>query len=184
MARRVSLLLVCLELAWLAIASGCGYSTGSLVDRRMRRVYLPMFHNQTYYRDFEVELTRQVEREIASRPGIFIVPRDQADIVLTGTIVDFRLRVLSEDDRDRVRESSATTTVRISIEDARSGRVLKSYEVSDRAEFFLARGENQATATAESFFDLARKIVQGLEQEFPRSSRTPRDRVAEDSTDA
>ena len=99
-----------------------------------------------------------------------------------GTIVDFRQRVLSEDDRDRTRESSALTTVRIKIHDAGDPQVvLKEFQVRDRAEFFLARGETLATAQSESFFDLARKIVNGLEQELPRSARAlPYDEPAEE----
>lgn len=160
----------------LALLTGCGYSTGNLMRTEYRRVYLPMFQNETYFRDFEVSLTRQVQRELSSRPGIFIVPRDQADIVLAGTITDFRIRTLSEDDRDRVRESSALTRVRIEVRDARDQSLLQQYEVLDRAEAFLARGENLATATDESFFDLARKIVNGLEEQFPQASQRPRRR--------
>ena len=143
-----------------------------------------MFENRTFYRDFEVELTRQVQKELSSRPGFFIVPREQADIVLQGTILDFRQRVLSEDNRDWVRESSATTTVRIEVRDRRhSERVLRSYEITDRAEFFLARGESLATATSESFLDLARRIVDGLEKELPRASRAE-SKDNKDSVDA
>ena len=61
--------------------------------------------------------------------------------------------------------------VRIDVRSARDGRLLDQFEVTDRAEFFVARGESLATATEESFFDLARKIVMGLEKEFPRSKR-------------
>ena len=160
---------------WLVLAtlftSGCGYQTGSLIRAEYRRVALPMFRNETFYRDLEVALTRQVERELSSRPGIFIVPPESADIVLQGTIVGFQQRVLSEDDRDRVRESSATTTVHIEIRDGRNpDRVIEAFDLSDRAEFFLARGENLATAEEESFFDLARQIVNALEMELPRVS--------------
>lgn len=152
-------------------ATSCGYQLGPLIRPEYRRVALPMFQNETFYRDLEVELTRQVENELASRPGIFIVPPSEADIVLDGTIVGFRQRVLSEDDRDRIRESSASVDVRISIRDGRDpSRVLESFEVSDRAEFLLARGESLATATDESFFDLARRIVNALETKVPRAS--------------
>lgn len=155
------------RLLLLAVLGGCGYSTGSLVPPEHRRVALPLFGNETFYRDLEVELTRQVARELASRPGFFIVPPEEADIVLAGTILDFQPRVLAEDDRDRTRESSATTQVRMEVRNARTGRVQASYVVTDRAEFNLLRGESLATATDESFFDLARKLVQRLEEGFP-----------------
>ena len=152
------------------LATGCGYSAGPLTRRVERRVHLPIFENRTFYRDLEIELTRQVEKELSSRPGISIVPPESADIVLAGTIVDFEQHVLSEDSQDRVRESSVLARVRIEVRDARTGGVQRAYEVRDRAEFLIDRGETLASATREAFFDLARRIVDGLEGDFPRAS--------------
>jgi hypothetical protein len=155
--------------------TGCGYSAGSITRRTERRVHLPLFENQTWYRDLEVQLTRQVEKELASRPGISIVPLESADIVLAGTITDFEQRVLSEDSEDSVSESSAVTRVRLEVRDARTGTVQRQYAVRDRAEFLVARGESLASATSESFQDVARKIVDGLEGDFPRASAGARE---------
>lgn len=172
----------CLLLFLPLAATGCAYQMGSLTRPGFERVSLQMFANETFYRDLEVQLTQQVSRELSSRPGISIVPLERADIVLYGTIVEFRQRVLSEDDVDQIRESSAWTRVRIEIRDARKpDRILKTYEVADRAEFLLVRGENLASATDESFFDLARSVVDGLESELLRSSERRRE-TADDTT--
>lgn len=152
----------------------CGYSAGPLTRSGWRKVHVPLFVNQTYYRDLEVELTRQVAAELGARPGISIVPLADADIVLAGTIVDFEQRVLSEDAEDRVRESSAVTRVRIEVRDARTGTVQRTYSVRDRAEFLADRGESLAAATSESFFDVARRVVDGLEADFPHASDAAR----------
>ena len=162
----------------LAIVPACGYSAGPLTRSKERRVHGPVFVNRTYWRDLEIDLTQQVLKELASRPGISIVPQERADIVLAGTIVDFQQRVLSEDTGNQVRESSAMTHVRIDLRDARTGSVRRRYEVRDRAEFLAATGETLATATAESFFDLARRIVDGLEDDFPRASSEARGALA------
>ncbi len=164
------------------LVAGCGYTTASLTRHDRRLVCLPLFENRTYYRDLEIELTRQVEKELATRPGISITPSDHADIVLAGTILDFEQHVLSEDSQDRVRESSAVTRVRIDVKDAHTGAVRRTYEVRDRAEFLASRGETLAGATSESFFDLARRIVDGLEDDFPRASggRASRDQASSD----
>jgi outer membrane lipopolysaccharide assembly protein LptE/RlpB len=162
-------------LAAVAPFTGCGYSAGPLTRHGERRIHLPLFENRTWYRDLEVELTRQVEKELASRPGISIVPLESADIVLAGTITDFEQRVLSEDSEDSVSESSAVTRVRLEVIDARTGTVQRQFAVRDRAEFLVARGESLASATSESFQDVARKIVDGLEGDFPRASAAARD---------
>ena len=120
----------------------------------------------------DTEATRQVPAEILDQVGL----AERADIVVQGTIVDFRQGVISEDDSDQIRESSAWTRVRIEIRDARRpDRLLRTYEVADRAEFLLARGESLQSATAESFFDLARRVVDGLESELPRASSRSED---------
>lgn len=170
-ARRLAIWFASLGVALLA---GCGYSAGPLTPRERRSVHLPLFENRTWYRDLEIELTRQVEKELASRPGISIAPPERADIVLAGTIVEFEQRVLSEDSEDRVRESSAVAQVRIDVLDARTGALQRWFVVRDRAEFLPARGESLGLATSESFFDLARKIVDGLEGDFPRASPAAR----------
>lgn len=174
--RRAARLRVALATAALVASplAGCGYSAGPLVAAERRRVHVPLFENRTWYRDLEVELTRQVEKELASRPGISISPREGADIVLAGSIVDFAQRVLSEDSEDRVRESSAITRVQVDVVDARSGALLKRYSIRDRAEFHAGRGESLGSATSESFFDVARRIVDGLEDDFPRASPAAR----------
>jgi hypothetical protein len=165
-------------LAALAPVSSCGYSAGPLSRPTEQRVHVPIFGNRTWYRDLEVQLTKSVEKELASRPGISIVAPERADIVLAGTIVDFQQRVLSEDQQDRVRESSVVTVVRIEVKDARTGAVRRVWNESDRAEFLTASGQTLASATAESFVDLARRIADGLEDDFPRASAATRGSAA------
>lgn len=153
-----------------AALAGCGYSAGPLTRRTDQRVYVPLFENRTWYRDIEIDLTRQVVKELASRPGISIAPQERADIVLAGTIVDYAQQVLSEDKNNQVRESSIVTRVRIDVKDARTGAVRRSYESRDREAFLADRGETLTSATLESFADLSRYIVDGLEDDFPSAT--------------
>lgn len=168
-----------LAAAALALLPACGYSAGPLTRHEFRRVYLPMFRNQTFWRDFEVGLTHEVEKELATRPGISIVPQESADIVLAGTIVDFQQHVLTESTTDAVRESSTVTRVRVDVKDARTGEVQRTYEVRYRAAFIPANGETAQSAAQTSFPPLARRIVDGLEDDFPRASGTARGEAPE-----
>lgn len=170
--------------AALALLGGCGYSAGPLTKHEYRRVYLPMFRNQTFWRDFEVGLTHEVEKELTTRPGISIVPQESADIVLAGTIVDFQQHVLTESTTDAVRESSTVTVVRVDVKDARTGEVERTYSVRYRATFSPATGQTAQTAANTSFVELARRIVDGLEDDFPRASATARGGAQTDAPSA
>ena len=164
-----------LAVALAVLAAACGYSTGPLTRHGSQQVYVPMFQNQTFWRDFEVGLTREVEKELAARPGISIVPPERADIVLNGTIVDFEQHVLTESsETDAVQESSTVTRVRIEVKDARTGDMVRTFTVRYRAAFVPANGETVQTAANTSFVNLARRIADGLEGDFDRASAAAR----------
>lgn len=155
-------------LAGVAFASAAcrGYVSQSLVPASVRRIHVPIFANDTFYRQIELDLTRQVAEELRRKPGVYVTDREEADVVLEGRITDVEQRVLSLG-RDRRRtESSATTRVRLRLVDARSGEELKAFTVSERVDFATATGEGLATAQREAYFDLARKIVQELEADW------------------
>ncbi len=161
--------------ALLWLASACGYTAGSVTRHEAQSIYVPMFQNQTFWRDFEVGLTREVEKELAARPGISIVPQERADIVLYGTIVDFQQHVLTESSKtDAVQESSTVTRVRIDVKDARTGDLVRTFTVRYRAAFVPANGETVQTAANTSFVNLARRIADGLEDDFPHASAEAR----------
>ncbi|MFO0982518.1 MAG: LptE family protein [Planctomycetota bacterium] len=152
--------------ALLAALLGCGYTQGSLIAEGNRRVAVPIFDNDTFYREMEFELTRTVVAEIERRPGVQVVREADADVILKGRITDLRQQVLSEDERDRVRESTATITVTVDLVDPHTGKVRKHFEVKDVSPFAAARGETLVTAQRESFLELARRIVWQLEEPF------------------
>lgn len=164
--RRPILLLALLALAWSGGAGCAGYRTGSLFPAGARRIAVPVFQNDSFFRLIEVDLTRSVCDELRSRPGIHVVSEDQADIILEGRILQVDQRVLAITKRDRPTESSATTSVRCVVKDARTGAELKSFSQSERVDFALATGEGLRTAQREAFYDLARKIVYELEADW------------------
>jgi hypothetical protein len=89
-----------------------------------------------------------------------------AEVVLTGRILDVQQRVLAE---DRTREpfaSDTTITVEVRLLDARTGAVLETQTLSQKGEFVPSRGEDLRFAQAEAFRFLARDIVRLLEREF------------------
>jgi len=149
------------------LCAGCGYSAQPLTKRGIKSVHVPVFDNRTFRRRLEFVLTDAVKNEILYKTDLKILPRSKADSVLTGEIVDFRERVLTEDRDDNPQEVRVFVYVNVRWTDLRTGRTLMSRErVTAPTEFLAARGETVATATAESFRDLAELIVNLMEEDW------------------
>lgn len=155
-------------LLWLPVLPGCvTLERGGLFASDRDDVWVEYFDNRTFYRDVEFRVSEQVVAEILSRPGLRLsTSRDAADIVLTGRVVDVQQSVLSEDPTRTVTSASSTVTVVVEILDARTGDVLKTRRLSQRAEFVPALAEGVETARRDAFVLLARDIVRELETEF------------------
>lgn len=154
-------------LVLLLVGTGCSdYRTDTLFPAGARRIAVPIFTNETFFRLIEVDLTRSICDDLRVRPGIHVVSREDADIVLEGTITNVDQEVLAITDRRRPTQEAASTSVRCRVVDARTGQVLKTFTESERVEFALRSGEGLQTAQREAFYDLARKIVFQLESDW------------------
>ena len=95
--RVVALLVVVLA----ALLSGCwGYTSQDLFREDMRTVYVEFMDNSTFRRGIEVHLTRAVVAEIALRTPLTFAPREEADSVLSGTILDATERTVLKNEDD------------------------------------------------------------------------------------
>ncbi|QEL19053.1 LPS assembly lipoprotein LptE [Limnoglobus roseus] len=132
--------LLTLSLLAVAALSGCqndrnfklfGYSTQPQFDEGIRTVYVPVFKNiafeTTPYRDFEVDISKALVREIETRTRMKVVSnRDEADTELLGKLVSIRKGVVNVNQQSLIREAEITTTVDIVWRDLRTGRILSN----------------------------------------------------------
>ncbi len=150
-----------------ALISGCGYSTKSLISRKINSIYIPVFDNSTFRRGLEFELTKAVKDEIMSKTNLRIVEKDSADTILYGTITSVTEGILTQNITDNIVESRVTINVDIKLEDRRTGRVLISEsDLKNSAEFVVGRGETIDSATEEGLVELAKEIVYHLEEKW------------------
>lgn len=158
--------IACLILIF-ALISGCGYSTKSLISRKINSIYIPVFDNDTFRRGLEFELTKAVKDEIMSKTNLRIVQKDNADTILTGKILKVTEGILTQDITDNIVESRLTIYVAIKLEDRRTGRVLISESnLKNSAEFIVKRGETIDSAAEEGLLALAKVIVYHLEDKW------------------
>ncbi|MEZ6195489.1 MAG: LptE family protein [Planctomycetota bacterium] len=152
-----------LALALALAATGCGYSTESLMPAGVDRMAVDVFENDTFYREIEFGLTRELTGELRQRTRVAVVTRSHADAVLTGRITSVGRPTLVTSPRDLVSEQGVILTARVSLTDPRDGREIAGFIVRNRAEFVVERGETLESAFAEASRDLAEQIVDRLE---------------------
>ncbi|MHC4480458.1 MAG: LPS assembly lipoprotein LptE [Planctomycetota bacterium] len=145
-----------------ALLGGCwGYRHRNLFRGDIRTIYIAGFDNRTFRRGLEVPLTRAVTDEIELRTPFLPAPRNQADSILSGELVEFleSSQVKSEDDEvllDRV-----TAIVRFRWRDRLTG--------TDIAEGTVRESVRISEALEDSLFDqvfreVAQRIVERMQE--------------------
>ena len=150
----------------LALVS-CGYHAGALVPEGARTVAVPVFDNDTFRREIEVEITKAVTAEIHARTALRLIANaGRADLVVRGRIRGFSERVLSDRAPDEVLESAVVVTLEVAYENRVAGtRWTRRFEI--REPYSTFKGQTLATARAEAFENLAEKVIQALEGDWP-----------------
>jgi len=119
---------VLLGLVALALA-GCGYGTHSLYRDDIKTIYVQFFDNDTYRRQLEVGLTSDIVDEIKLRTPLIFAPRDEADSVLSGTIVSASVDTVIRQKPDKVFLQRAKLEVRFHWRDRLTGHDIVSEQV-------------------------------------------------------
>jgi hypothetical protein len=156
--------LAVLASTWLVLGSGCGYSTGRLLREDIHTVYVPMFENHTWERGLEVELTRAVVREVELRTRLRFAPREEADSILEGALVDLERAAPVKDEEDRILLRELAATVRFRWVDNLTGEeIVPRQTLVERRKFALARAE---PLEAFLFREVAEQLVERMERSW------------------
>jgi outer membrane lipopolysaccharide assembly protein LptE/RlpB len=144
----------------LLVLSGCGYSSAFRAPSGVRTVAVPTFNNATFplRRELEYELTSAVRREILSRTNLKLVDSRDADLVIHGTIREFREPVVAEGPRDQVIESTLVMSVSVIVEDYAGGKRWQENVTKDEP-FSVQLGETLEQARSRAITNLAERIL-------------------------
>ncbi len=112
-------------LAFLVLcAGGCGYSMSSSLDEKYQTIHVAAFKNQSREFDLQAPLTNAVIRKFLNDGRLRVVGPTEADLVIDGAILDYRLRGLSFDQNDDVTQFEMLVVARVQVTDSRTGDVL------------------------------------------------------------
>src|SRR5687768_11387625 len=121
-------------IALVMMLSGCGYKGGadsegyqwsSLYRQDVRTVAVPIFTTRSFDRGAEFNLSQAVVKQIEATTPYKVVPRERADTILEGQVVDVQVGTLSTDTDAAVpQEQMLGLTIDFTWKDLRSGRIL------------------------------------------------------------
>lgn len=141
----------------------CGYSTRSMLPGEAQAVAIEAFGNETFVRQIEIQLTRDLTEEFLHRTACSVTGRADADAVVGGRIVSIRRPTLVGTEGDLVSEQAVIVTAEVHLKATGTGKVLAFFLLSSRAEYVVERGETLKGAFAEAIRDLAENIVNRLQ---------------------
>ncbi len=152
-------------LGLIACAGGCGYSSSSLHPQGIRTVYVEMFQSKEFRRGLEMQLTEALRKEIDRGTPYRNAPKNRADTVLSGEVLEVRQGSLGRDFiTDKPRELAATIVVSYRWKDLRTGRILvESPQFTQTIEYVPPLKETFYMASEEGMNKLARRIVDSME---------------------
>ncbi|MGE5279924.1 MAG: LPS assembly lipoprotein LptE [Deltaproteobacteria bacterium] len=160
------------------LLSGCGYTTRAFVAKTgYHGVYVRPFENkvdttseesvggrfQTYFPLLENRITNAVVDRFLYDGELRVVPRDDADIVLSGELVDYRRDSLRDANDDTPQEYRITLFVNIRLEDSKTGKLLWEKKGFAGETSYYTTGsyvKTEAQALEDAVADLARRIVE------------------------
>lgn len=106
------------------MALGCGYTTGSSLDPKYQRIAVPAFKNLSRQYDFQAPLTNAVLRKFITDGRLEVVTPSEADLVLEGAILDYKLKGLTFDENDEVTQFLCVVVAGARLVDAETQEVL------------------------------------------------------------
>lgn len=106
------------------VCTGCGYTTQSSLDPKYQSIHVAAFLNQGREYDLQAPLTNAVSRKFINDGRLRIAPRENADLLLEGVILDYRLDGLTYDADDEVTQFLTIVTAGVRLSDPRTGDIL------------------------------------------------------------
>jgi outer membrane lipopolysaccharide assembly protein LptE/RlpB len=170
-------IIYCLALAVSCFLGGCGYhltsgaQTPSLIAGKT--IAIPMWRSKIYRPNLEAILTGSLVDEFALRSGGMVVAEDTAELLLTGTIVNYTTAAVSYTAADQVREYQATLKIDATLTEKRSQKVLWKGTISASQDYQAINDPTlqnrialQQSSEEAAFREICRKIAPQLFQKM------------------
>jgi len=142
--------------------AGCGYTTQSLLPSDMKTINIAIFENQTYEYQIEAVLANAIANEFIIDGRLQVVNAEQADMQLTGTIVEYRREPLVYNRDDDVTQYQIQVFADVTLKDTNDGSIIwEGTRIRGEEIYFLvgSLANTEEEAKLGAFEDLAENIV-------------------------
>ncbi|MBE9505137.1 MAG: hypothetical protein IME96_13285 [Proteobacteria bacterium] len=158
------------------LLQGCGYHLrgfGDTLPSDVKTVAILPFDNKTFEADMATLLESSLAKEFSRVKRLSVVPEDQADALLTGSISSFENRPVSFSSADQVRDYRVEVTVDVRLKYRQREEILwtgkglrevKDYKVEPGNEDLAEINKNEAKETVAD--ELAELIVDRIFEGF------------------
>lgn len=147
----------------LGAGAGCAYNTETTLDPKYSTVYVSPFYDESKEYDLQAPLTNAVTRKFITDSRLKVVPKEQADLLLEGVILDYRLRGLTFDQNDEPTQFLMVITAGVRCTDQDSGEVLWEEKLMAGETTFYTRAAGQSSdrlrGNAEVFLPTVRSFA-------------------------
>jgi hypothetical protein len=160
------------------VISGCGYTTGSMLPADIKTIYVAPFKNKINLTEeldpyayryramqphIDVDVTNKVVDEFMADGNLRLSRKDNADVILSGEIVNFYRQPITYQDDRQIEEFRLSIVTNISLYDTRKEKVLWREQGLIGDTIFTQSGtyaESESSALADAIEDLARRVVE------------------------
>ncbi len=152
-----------LVLIALGLIAGCGYSTRSSLDPKYQTVFVSAFQNESREYDLAGPLTNALIRKFLNDGRLKVVSRENADLLVEGTVVNYALRGFTYDQHDNVTQYLCAITGSARVTDAKTGAVLwEDKRMAGETTFYTAaagQSSDRLRGNAEVFLPTVRSFA-------------------------
>lgn len=159
------------------ILAGCGYSRGSLLPSHLKTIYVDNFKNKIdigrevtesnrymlYRPGLENDVTEAVVNRFVFDGNLRIADKEDANLILKGSLVDYRQEALRYDSDDNVEEYRIKIAVDIELLDVANNKTLWEEIGFIGESTYNTTGQfatSEDNAREEAVEDLSRRIVE------------------------
>jgi hypothetical protein len=153
--------------------AGCGYTTGSLLPAKYRKIAIEPFQNKInnidentsdriYVPGLETRVTTNINDRFLFDGNLKISQPDEADMILSGNLIAVGQDQLRQDSNQNVQEYRIRVVVSLTMKDAQGKILWEEPSFTGETSYFLTgpQAQSQSSAIDQALIDLATRVVE------------------------